>query len=103
MTKAQRIKEYNQINKGYAITGIKKLPRESLRYQEINFPKSLDELYQSYSNAKRASWDWIQQTYQPAKIIGLQGSCMTYSVTLVASNGDTLWNTRDNNYQVEVV
>lgn len=101
MTKQERIKEYNQVNTGYNITGIKKLPKEHLNWSRINRAKSLDELYKSYSNIKRKSYEDILNTYKP-DIISLQGSCMAYSVYLVADNGDTLWITRDNNYLVEV-
>jgi hypothetical protein len=102
MTKAQRVQEYNDNNKGYNITGIKKLNKEYLQYLKVNGAKSLDELYNSYSDAKRRSFAIIKQTYQPIEIIGLQGSSMAYSVVLKASNSDTLWITRDNNYLVEV-
>jgi hypothetical protein len=102
MKKAQRIKEYNASNKGYAITGIKKCSKAELDWARANHAKSLDELYNSYSNAKRSSYNDILQTYKPDEIIGLQGSSMAYSVTLVADNGDTLWITRCNNYLVEV-
>lgn len=103
MTKAQRIKEYNELNKDYCITGIKKVNKEHLQWLELNGSKSLDELYNSYSNAKRSSYEDILKTYEPIKIIGLVGSSMTYSITLQAKNGDILWITRDNNYLVEVV
>jgi len=103
MTKAQRIKEYNATNKGYNITGIKKVNNEHLQWLNVNGAKSLDELYNSYSDAKRSSYQAILNTYKPSKIIGLRGSSMAYSVTLVAENGATLWITRDNNYLVERV
>ena len=102
MKKAEQIKAYNEANPGYNITGIKKLSREHLNYSKINGAKNLDELYQSYSDAKRQSFREILNTYNP-EIISLQGSSMSYSVYLVAENGDTLWITRDNNYLVEVV
>jgi hypothetical protein len=102
MTKQQRIEQYNKLNAGYNITGIKKLSKEHLNYARLNYAKSLDELYKSYSFAKEASFKSILNTYKP-EIIGLQGSSMTYSVYLVADNGDTLWITRDNNYLVEEV
>lgn len=103
MTKAQRIEEYNTVNKGYNITGIKKVSKDHLRWLDVNGAKSLDELYKSYSSAKRNSYTAILRTYEPRKIIGLEGGSMTYSITLVASNGDTLWITRNNNYLVEAV
>jgi len=103
MTKAQIIKEYNANNKGYNITGIKKCSNEELNWALNNNAKSLDELYKSYSNAKRSSYNDILATYKPKQIIGLQGSSMAYSVTFVADNGDTLWITRNNNYLIERV
>jgi hypothetical protein len=102
MTKAQRIKEYNEKNSNYNITGIKKVNKEHLQWLALNGAKSLDELYNTYSNAKRSSYNDILDIYKPIKIIGLQGSSMTYSITLKASNGDILWITRDNNYLIEV-
>lgn len=102
MTKAEQIKEYNQINTDYNITGIKKLPKEHLQWLKINGAKSLDELYKSYSNIKHSTYQVILDTYKPLEIIGLQGSSMTYSVILIASNGDTLWITRNNNYLVDI-
>jgi len=101
MNKSQRIEQYNKENKNYNITGIKKLRKQHLDYARVNFAKSLDELYSSYSHAKKASFEEILNTYKP-EIIGLQGSSMAYSVYLMASNGDTLWITRDNNYLVDV-
>lgn len=103
MTKQEAIKEYNATNKGYNITGIKKINKESLQWQKLNHAKSLDELYKSYSDAKYNSYQKILEYYRPLEIIGLQGNSMTYSITLVAGNGDTLWITRDNNYLVDVV
>lgn len=103
MTKAQRIKEYNATNKGYNITGIKKVNNEHLQWLNVNGAKSLDELYNSYSDVKRSSYQAILNTYKPIILLGLQGSSMAYSVTLVAENGSTLWITRNNNYLVEKV
>lgn len=103
MTKQERITEYNQLNKGYNITGIKKVNREHLDWLRIGGAKSLDELYKSYSSAKYNSYKDILNTYEPIQIIGLQGSSMSYSVTLQAKNGDILWITKDNNYLVEVI
>ena len=103
ITKAQRIKEYNEVNKGYAITGIKKVNKEHLEYLEVNGAKTLDELYKNCSNGKWSSYNAILRTYKPEKIIGFVGSSYSYSITLVADNGDTLWITRCNNYLVEGV
>jgi hypothetical protein len=101
MNKTQKIKEYNTTNKGYNITGIKKLSQEHLQYSREHGAKSLDELYNNYSNAKQSSFQQILETYKP-KLIRIQGNSQTYSAYLVAENGDTLWITRDNNYLVEV-
>lgn len=94
------IKNYNKINNNYNITGVKKISKEDLQYLDINGSKTLDELYKNYSNAKKNSYNDILNTYKPIKIIGLQGSSMAYSITLIAKNGDTLWITKDNNYLV---
>jgi len=101
-TQAERVKEYNIVNKGYNITGIKKLSKEDLDCSRLNGYKSLDECYKNYSWAKESSYNKILETYKP-EIISVQGGSMTYSVYLVADNGDTLWITRDNNYLVEEV
>lgn len=100
MTKRERIEQYNKEH-NYQITGIKKLPREHVEYRLTHGKQSLDELYKSYSDAKRESFNWILRTYEPTRI-GLEGGCMTYSAILRASNGDYLWITRDNNYLLEV-
>ncbi len=102
MTKQERIKEYNRVNSGYNITGIKKVNSGHLQWLRVNGAKSLDDLYKSYSDAKESSYKQILDDYQPLEIIGLQGSSMAYSVTLKAGNGDLLWITRDNNYLIEV-
>ena len=102
MIKVERIKEYNIANRDYNITGIKKISKDNLNYQKVHFAKSLDELYNSYSDLKDISYKKILQTYEPLQIIGLQGSSVSYSVTLQAKNGDYLWITRDNNYLLEV-
>jgi hypothetical protein len=100
MSKRERIEQYND-KYGYQITGIKKVSSEHIRYMLTHGASSLDELYKTYSNAKRESFEWIVNTYKPLRI-GLQGNCMTYSAILEASNGDFLWITRDNNYLLEV-
>lgn len=102
MNKADKIKQYNEKNKNYNITNIKKLTQEAIGYYAKYGKQSLSELYTTYSNAKRQSWDYIIATYKPSRIIGVQGNTMTYSVVLEAENGDVLHITRDNNYLVEV-
>lgn len=100
ITKRERIDQYNK-QYNYHITNIKKLPREHVEYRLTHGAWSLDELYKSYSDAKRQSYQWILDTYKPTRI-GLEGNCMTYSAVIQAANGDILWITRDNNYIVEV-
>lgn len=102
MTQAQQIKEYNAKYYGYNITGIKKCSIEELNWARKHNAKTLDELYNSYSDAKLTSYNDILETYEPLEIIGLQGNSMSYSITLVANNGDILWITKSNNYLVEV-
>lgn len=102
MRTSNTIKNYNKINKNYCITGIKKLSKERLQHLDINTPKTLSGLYKNCSNAKWNSYKNIITTYNPIKIIGLQGSSMAYSITLIAKNGDTLWITKDNNYLVTI-
>lgn len=101
MTRKEQIKEYNKANPSYNVTAIAKRSKEDLDYMRLHYAKSLDELYQSYSNTKASSYRDILNTYEPIEIIGLQGSNTNYSVTLVASNGDTLWITKGNNYLVK--
>lgn len=102
MTKQERIKEYNNLF-DYHITNTKKMTESEIESRIKYGVRSLDELYKTYSNAKRESWEWIQRTYKPKAILSVSGNCMAYSVLLVAWNGDKLHITRDNNYLVEVV
>jgi hypothetical protein len=102
MTKADKIKQYNIDNQGYNITNIKKMTTQDLAYYRTYGKQSLRELYTRHSDAKQDSWDEIVRTYQPQEVLGMVGNSMTYSVLLVAGNGDTLHITKDNNYLVEV-
>jgi len=102
-TQAEKVKQYNKLYPDYNITGIKKVNKDHLNSLDINGAKSLDDLYNSYSNAKYISYKEIIDTYKPEKIIGLEGNSMAYSITLIAENGDILWITRCNNYLVEKV
>jgi hypothetical protein len=97
-----RIQEYNEKNKSYNITGIKKYTPEQLDYIKLNSAQSLDELYKNYSDIKRSSYNDIINTYKPREIISLRGSCFSYSVILIASNNDILHITKANNYLIEV-
>ena len=102
MTKADKIKAYNELY-NYHITGIKKMTAEQLNnYKRYNQYNSLYELYQKPSQAKIDSYNNIFTDYEPKEIISIQGNCMTYSVILIAKNGSVLHITRDNNYLIEV-
>lgn len=103
MTKQQRIAEYNKANPSYAITNIKKLSRDYIVNARLRDSKSLDECYQTYSDDKKSSYAKILRDYEPLEIISVVGSSFSYSVLLVAGNGDTLHITKNNNYLVEVV
>lgn len=101
MTRAEQIAEYNSKH-DYQITGIKSMTVEQIESYKKYSSKSLDEHYQKPSQAKQDSYEWILRTYKPREILAVQGNSMTYSVLLIAENGDTLHITRSNNYLVEV-
>jgi hypothetical protein len=101
MIKQNKIKAYNDQYPSYAITGIKKMSKDSINYSKVNGYKSLNELYNSYSDAKYSSYQAILATYNP-EIIDVSGNSMSYSVLLKADNGDVLHITRKNNYLIEV-
>lgn len=103
MTKRERIAQYNNLYPDFHITAIKRMARSELDNRIIYGAKSLDELYQSYSDDKRKSYAKIFETYQPNSILAVTGSSHAYSVLLVAWNGDKLLITKSNNYLVEVV
>lgn len=103
ITKADRVKAYNELNSGYYITGIKKMTSEQIEGYRRWGKNSLYELYDNPSDLKVDSWNKILRDYSPDKIISVQGSSHSYSVLLVAENGDTLHITRENNYLIEVV
>lgn len=102
MSKQDSIKRYNDLNPSYNITNIKKMTKDEYHSRVLQGGQSLDEVYGSYSNAKRQSWNDIMDTYKPQEIKSVIGSSHAYSVMLVAENGDLLWITRDNNYLVVV-
>lgn len=102
ITKLDRIKEYNQNNPGYNITATKRMTEQDLAWYEKWGARSLDDLYKNPSDAKRSSYNAILRDYKPRRIIGVQGSCHTYSVVLEAANGDILHITARNNYLVTV-
>lgn len=100
ITKLDRIKEYNQKNPGYNITATKRMTASDLEWYQKWGAGSLRELYKNPSDAKVASYNAILRDYKPRRIIGVQGSCHTYSVVLEAGNGDILHITARNNYLV---
>lgn len=103
ITKRDIINEYNTVNPGYDITGTMKMSTDHIEARIKYGARDLDDLYQSYSNAKRDSYADILATYKPRRILALAGSCFSYTVLLIAGNGDTLLITKSNNYLVEVV
>lgn len=100
--KQDLINEYNKRNPGYYITGIKKLAPEQIESCRKRGARSLEDLYESPSDAKISSYNKILRDYTPREIIAVQGSCHTYSVLLEAGNGDILHITQQNNYLVNV-
>lgn len=101
MTQAQRVARYNELY-NYDITGIKKMTNDEIVARATYGSKSLDELYVKCSDAKRKSYQWILDKYEPSKILAVAGNSMTYTVLLIAGNGDVLHITRNNNYLVEI-
>lgn len=103
MNKADKIKQYNKDNSGYNITGIKKMTEAMIEWHRRVANKGLYDLYDNPSQLKVNSWRNILRDYKPLEIISVQGSSQSYSVVLIADNGDVLHITKDNNYLVEVV
>lgn len=103
MTKAERIKKYNEANPSYNITNIKKMTVEQLNYYRVWGKTDIWDLYDKPSHAKVESWQEIKMTYNPSTIIGAVGNSMTYSVVIEAGNGDILHITKQNNYLIDVI
>lgn len=102
LTRAQQIKQYNELNPSYNITRVKRMTREQIASWRQWSESDLYELYQNPSYAKRASWSKIFDDYNPSEVLGVCGNSMAYSVILRADNGDLLHITRDNNYLIEL-
>ena len=104
MTREQLRARARELYPSYDITGVTSMTREQLRARAASpySNKSLDELYQKPSQAKREAWDWIEKTYEPRDIIDVSGNSMTFSVLLETEDGVTMHITRANNYLVEV-
>lgn len=102
MTKAERVKKYNELYEGYHITDIKKMTQGQVDYYKHYGEASLNDLYKNPSQAKLDSWRKIWVQYEPLEVLGFVGNSMTYSVMLIAKNGSLLHITRNNNYLVEV-
>ena len=102
MTRAQQIAEYNKKYPSYNITKIKKFYGQPHDLKAVWGETSLYELYKKPSQAKVQAWQQIHHDYNPKEILSVQGNSMTYSVFLIAGNGDVLHITRDNNYLIEL-
>lgn len=101
-TKAERLQAYRELNPSYHITGIKKMTQEQVNaYRQYSEP-SLQDLYQRPSDIKVRTNRELLEMYQPREVLGYTGNSMSYSVMLIADNGDLLHITRDNNWLVEV-
>jgi hypothetical protein len=103
MTKQEQIKQYNNLYPNFNITAIKRLTTDQIESYIKYGKRSLNDLYKTYSDAKRNSYNDILATYKPNAILAVQGSGFTYSVLLVAWNGDKLLITKCNNYLVKEV
>ena len=101
MTKYDKIKQYNE-QTGYNITNTKNMTLDNIANYRRYGKRSLDDMYIRPSDYKVASYKAILDKYQPREIIGVQGSCHSYSVVLQASNGDYLHITKDNNYLINI-
>ena len=103
MTKAERIKAYNDLYPGFNITGIKKMTEDEIDHVFNWGGRSLRDVYKRPSDAKLEAYDDLIERYRPKSILAVQGNSQSFSVLLVAWNGDTLYITKDNNYIVEMV
>jgi len=101
MTKQQLIKEYNNKNRGYAITAIKTVNIDFITVNQW-CNHSLSDLYTKPSEYKVSSYNDILATYDPIKIIDVRGSCHSYCVVLQAENGGYLHITKSNNYLLQM-
>ena len=103
MTKAERIKAYNELYPRFNITGIKKMTEDEIESRIQWGGRSLRDVYKRPSYAKLEAYDDLIEQYNPKSILAIQGNSQSFSVLLVAWNGDTLHITKDNNYLVERV
>lgn len=103
MTKVERIKAYNDLYLGFNITGIKKMTEDEIESRIQWGERSLRDVYKRPSDAKLEAYDDLIEQYHPKSILAIQGNSQSFSVLLVAWNGDTLHITKDNNYLVERV
>lgn len=103
MTKAERIKAYNELYPRFNITGIKKMTEDEIESRVQWGGRSLRDVYKRPSDAKLETYDDLIEQYNPKSILAIQGNSQSFSVLLVAWNGDTLHITKDNNYLVEGV
>lgn len=103
MTKAERIKAYNDLYPGFNITGIKKMTENEIESRIQWGGRSLRDVYKRPSDAKLEAYDDLIEQYRPKSVLAVNGNSQTFAVLLVAWNGDTLHITKDNNYLVEKV
>ena len=103
MKKADRIKQYNELYQGFNITGIKKMTEDEIEARIKWGERSLKDVYKRPSQYKLEAYDDLIKQYKPNSVLAIQGNSQTFTVLLMACNGDMLYITRYNNYLVEVV
>lgn len=103
MTKTERIEAYNELYPRFNITGIKKMTEDEIESRIQWGGRSLRDVYKRPSDAKLEAYDDLIEQYRPKSILAVHGNSQSFSVLLVAWNGDTLHITKDNNYLVERV
>lgn len=103
MTKTEWIKAYNDLYPGFNITGIKKMTEDEIESRIQRGGRSLRDVYERPSDTKLEAYDNLIEQYRPKSVLAVTGSIQTFTVLLVAWNGDTLYSTKDNNYLVERV
>lgn len=103
MTKAERVKAYNELYPGFNITGIKKMTEGEIESRIQWGERSLKDVYKRPSDAKLEAYDELVKQYRPKSVLAIQGNSQTFTVLLMAWNGDMLHITKGNNYLVERV
>lgn len=101
MTKADKIKAYNELHTGFHITGIKKMTEAEIEARIRWGETSLWDIYKRPSDAKLEAYADLVKQYKPKSVLAVAGNSQTFTVLLMASNGDMLHITKSNNYLVE--